>query len=123
MGNDVTFKRVKSIVFGKQDEDLFNALSKSGYFDKNWNSKIKELIKSDLYGTKEDLSTFTREQENSIVDIIKRYIKDIKILPTEKVVNEIVSGAVNEVVCDKENIDKSKEALRALSNLQRFRKK
>ena len=51
MDNNVTFKRVKSIVFGKKDEDLFNSLNKSGYFDKNWNSKIKELIKSDLYGS------------------------------------------------------------------------
>ena len=40
MDNNVTFKRVKSIVFGKKDEDLFNSLNKSGYFDKNWNNKI-----------------------------------------------------------------------------------
>ena len=115
MGNNVTFKRVKSIVFGKQDEDLFDELNKSGYFDKNWNNKIKELIKSDFYGSKENLVTFTKEQEISIVDIIKKYIKNINISSNDKVVNE--------VVCDKENIDKSKEALQALSNLQRFRKK
>ena len=115
MGNNVTFKRVKSIVFGKQDEDLFDELNKSGYFDKNWNNKIKELIKSDFYGSKENLVTFTKEQEISIVDIIKKYIKNINTTSNDKVVNE--------VVCDKENIDKSKEALQALSNLQRFRKK
>jgi hypothetical protein len=115
MGNNVTFKRVKSIVFGKQDEDFFYELNKSGYFDKNWNNKIKELIKSDFYGSKENLMTFTKEQENSIVDIIKKYIKDINSSSNHKVFNE--------VVCDKENIDKSKEALQALSNLQRFRKK
>ncbi len=115
MANKVTFKRVKSIVFGKQDEDFFNELNKSGYFDKNWNNKIKELIKSDFYGSKENLVIFTKDQENVIVDIIKKYIKDIKLLPNDK--------AIDEVVCDKENIDKSKEALQALSNLQRFRKK
>jgi len=115
MDNNVTFKRVKSIVFGKKDEDLFNSLNKSGYFDKNWNSKIKELIKSDLYGSKEKLVTFTKEQEIVIVDIIKKYIKNIDSLPNDKFVNEVVS--------DKENIDKSKEALQALSNLQKFRKK
>ena len=115
MDNNVTFKRVKSIVFGKKDEDLFNSLNKSGYFDKNWNSKIKELIKSDLYDSKEKLVTFTKEQEIVIVDIIKRYIKNIDSLPNDKFVNEVVS--------DKENIDKSKEALQALNNLQKFRKK
>lgn len=115
MGNKVTFKRVKSIVFGKQDEELFDELNKSGYFDKNWNSKIKELIKSDFYNSKENLVTFTKEQEIGIVDIIKKYIKNINIISNDKVINE--------VACDKENIDKSKEALQALSNLQRFRKK
>ncbi|MGH4050762.1 MAG: hypothetical protein ACREVX_05320 [Clostridium sp.] len=115
MGNKVTFKRVKSIVFGKQDEELFNELNKSGYFDKNWNNKIKELIKSDLYGSKKNLMTFTKEQELSIVDIIKKYVKNIELLPNDK--------ASTEVACDKENIDKSKEALQALRNLQRFRKK
>ena len=115
MGNKVTFKRVKSIVFGKQDEDLFNSLNKSGYFDKNWNNKVKQLIKSDFYGGKENLMTFTKEQEVSIVDIIKKYIKNTEVLPSGK--------AITEVACDKENIDKSKEALKALSNLQRFRKK
>ncbi len=115
MDNNVTFKRVKSIVFGKQDEDLFNSLYKSGYFDKNWNNKIKELIKLDFYGSKEKLVTFTKEQEIGIVDIIKIYIKNIKSSPNDKFVNEAVS--------DKENIDKSKEALQALGNLQRFRKK
>ncbi|MBU3111604.1 hypothetical protein [Clostridium lacusfryxellense] len=115
MANKVTFKRVKSIVFGKQDEDFFNELNKSGYFDKNWSNKIKQLIKSDFYGRKEDLVIFTKDQENVIVDIIKKYIKDIK-LPLN-------DNAIDEVVCDKENIDKSKEALQALSNLQRFRKK
>jgi len=34
-----------------------------------------------------------------------------------------MTSLLNEVVPDKENIDKSKEALQALSNLQRFRKK
>jgi hypothetical protein len=116
MDNNVTFKRVKSIVFGKQDEDLFNSLNKSGYFDKNWNNKIKELIKSDFYGSKEKLGTFTKEQEIGIVDIIKKYIKNINSTPpNDKLVNKVVS--------DKENIDKSKEALQALSNLKRFRKK
>ncbi len=115
MDNNVTFKRVKSIVFGKQDEDLFNSLNKSGYFDKNWNNKIKELIKSDLYGSKENPVTFTKEQEIGIIDIIKKYIKNINSSPNDKFVNEVVP--------DKENIDKSKEALQALSNLQRFRKK
>jgi len=115
MGNKVTFKRVKSIVFGKQDEELFNELNKSGYFDKNWNNKVKQLIKSDFYGGNENLMTFTKEQEISIVDIIKKYIKNTELLPSDK--------ASNEVACDKENIDKSKEALKALSNLQRFRKK
>ena len=115
MANKVTFKRVKSIVFGKQDEDLFNELNKSKYFDKNWNNKIKELIKSDFYASKENLVIFTKDQENVIVDIIKKYIKDIKLSPNDKVIDE--------VVCDKENIDKSKEALQALNNLQRFRKK
>ena len=115
MGNKVTFKRVKSIVFGKQDEDLFNSLNKSGYFDKNWNNKVKQLIKSDFYGGKESLMTFTKEQEASIVDIIKKYIKNTELLPSGE--------AITEVACDKENIDKSKEALKALSNLQRFRKK
>ena len=115
MDNNVTFKRVKSIVFGKQDEDLFNSLNKSGYFDKNWNNKIKELIKSDFYGSKEKLVTFTKEQEVVIVDIIKKYIKNTNSSPNDKFVNEVAS--------DKENIDKSKEALQALSNLQRFRKK
>ena len=119
MGNIVTFKRVKSIVFGKQDEDFFNELNKSGYFDKNWNNKMKELIKSDFYERKESLVTFTKEQESSIVDIIKKYIKYIKLSTNGKIVNEVI----NEIVCDKENIDKSKEALQALSNLQRFRKK
>jgi len=115
MDNNVTFKRVKSIVFGKQDEDLFNSLNKSGYFDKNWNNKIKELIKSDFYGRKEKLVTFTKEQEIGIVDIIKKYIKNTNSSPNDKSVNEVAS--------DKENVDKSKEALQALSNLQRFRKK
>ena len=115
MDNNVTFKRVKSIVFGKQDEDLFNELNKSGYLDKNWNSKIKELIKSDFYGSKEKLVTFTKEQEIVIEDIIKKYIKNSKLSPNDKIVNE--------VVCDRDNKDKSKEALQALSNLQRFRKK
>jgi len=115
MGNNVTFKRVKSIVFGKQDEDLFNSLNKSGYFDKNWNNKVKQLIKSDLYGGKESEIMFTKEQEIGIVDIIKKYIKNTELLPRDK--------ATSEVACDKENIDKSKEALKALTNLQRFRKK
>lgn len=115
MGNNVTFKRVKSIVFGKQDEDLFNELKKSGYLDKNWNNKVKDLIKSDFYGSKENIVTFTKAQESVIVDIIKKYIKNIKVSSND--------GVVNEVVCDKENIDKSKEAVQALSNLQRFRKK
>jgi len=115
MGNNVTFKRVKSIVFGKQDEDLFNELKMTGYFDKNWNNKVKELIKSDFYGCKENIVTFTKEQESVIVDIIKKHIKNINVSSNDEVVNE--------VVCDKENIDKSKEALQALSNLQRFRKK
>jgi len=115
MGNNVTFKRVKSIVFGKQDEHLFNELNKSGYFDKNWNNKVKELIKSDFYSNKENIVIFTKEQESVIVDIIKKYIKDINLSSNDEVVNEIA--------CDKENIDKSKEALQALSNLQRFRKK
>lgn len=115
MDNNITFKRVKSIVFGKQDEDLFNELNKSGYLDKNWNSKIKELIKSDFYGSKEKLMTFTKEQESSIVDIIKKYIENNDLSPNDKCDNEITS--------DKENRDKSKEALQALSNLKRFRKK
>jgi|GEM_PF-3039277 len=115
MDNNVTFKRVKSIVFGKQDEDFFNSLNKSGYFDKNWNNKIKQLIKSDFYGSKEKLVTFTKEQEIVIVDIIKKYLKNIKSSLNDKFVNEVAS--------DEENIDKSKEALQALSNLQRFRKK
>ncbi|MCB2295782.1 hypothetical protein LGK95_20105 [Clostridium algoriphilum] len=115
MDNNVTFKRVKSIVFGKQDEDLFNSLNKSGYFDKNWNNKIKELIKSDFYGSKEKLVTFTKEQEIGIVDIIKKYIKNINLSPNDKFVKDVFS--------DKENIDKSKQALQALSKLQRFRKK
>jgi hypothetical protein len=115
MGEKVTFKRVKSLVFGKQDEDLFNELERSGYFDKNWNNKIKELIKSDFYASKESVVTFTKEQEIGIVDIIKKYIKNIDLSSNENVACE--------VVCDKENIDKSKEALQALSNLQRFRKK
>ncbi|MBU3179910.1 hypothetical protein [Clostridium psychrophilum] len=115
MDNNVTFKRVKSIVFGKQDENLFNELNKSGYLDKNWNSKIKELIKSDFYGRKERLGTFTKEQEIGIEDIVKKYIKNSKISPNDKIVNE--------GVCDKDNKDKSKEALKALSNLKRFRKK
>jgi len=115
MDNNVTFKRVKSIVFGKKDEELFNELNKSGYFDKNWNNKIKELIKSDFYGSKEKLVTFTKEQEIVIIDIIKKYIKNINSSPNDKFVNEVSS--------DEENIDKSKEALQALSNLQRFRKK
>ena len=59
--------------------------------------------------------TFTKAQESVIVDIIKKYIKDIKVSSNDEVVNE--------VVCGKENIDKSKEAIKALSNLQRFRKK
>ena len=115
MDNNVTFKHVKSIVFGKKDEDLFNELNRSGYFDKNWNSKIKELIKSDFYGRKETLVTFTKEQESAIVDIIKKHIKNINLSPNDKVFNDVIP--------DKENIDKSKEALEALSNLQRFRKK
>lgn len=115
MDNNVTFKRVKSIVFGKQDEDLFNELNKSGYLDKNWNSKIKELIKSDFYGSKEKLVTFTKEQEIGIVDIIKKYIENNKLSPKDKCDNEIIS--------DEDNRDKSKEALQALSNLKRFRKK
>lgn len=115
MGNNITFKQVKSIVFGKQDEELFNKLKNSGYFDKNWNNKVKELIKSDFYSSKENIVTFTKEQESVIVDIIKKQIKNINLSSNKNVVNE--------VVCDKENIDKSKEALKALSNLQRFRKK
>ena len=115
MGNNITFKRVKSVVFGKQDEDFFSELKKSGYFDKNWNNKVKELIKSDFYGSKENIVTFTKAQESVIVDIIKKYIKNIKVSSNNEVVNE--------VVCDKENIDKSKEVIRALNNLQRFRKK
>jgi len=115
MDNNVTFKRVKSIVFGKKDEEFFNELNKSGYFDKNWNNKLKELIKSDFYGSKEKLVTFTKEQEIVIVDIIKKYIKNINSSPNDKFVNEVASA--------EENIDKSKEALQALSNLQRFRKK
>ena len=115
MSNNVTFKRVKSIVFGKQDEDLFNELKKSGYLDKNWNNKVKDLIKSDFYGSKENIVIFTKAQESVIIDMIKKYIKNIKVSSNDEVANE--------VVCDKENIDKSKEALKALSNLQRFRKK
>jgi len=111
MGNNVTFKRVKSIVFGKQDEDLFDELNKSGYFDKNWNSKIKQLIKLDFYGSKEKSVIFTEDQESVIVDIIKKYIKNVN------------SSNNDEVVVDKESIDNSKEALQALSTLQRFRKK
>jgi hypothetical protein len=116
LDNIVTFKRVKSIVFGKQDEDLFNELNKSGYLDKNWNSKIKELIKSDFYGSKEKLVTFTNEQEICIVNIIKEYIKGIKLSPNDKCDNEIASDK-------EENMDKSKEALQALNNLKNFRKK
>ncbi|MBU3181731.1 hypothetical protein [Clostridium psychrophilum] len=116
MDNNITFKRVKSIVFGKQDEDLFNELNKSGYLDKNWNSKIKKLIKSDFYGSKKKLVTFTKEQEICIVNIIKKYIKDIKLSPNGKCDNEIASDK-------EENMDKSKEALQALNNLKNFRKK
>ena len=115
MDNNITFKRVKSIVFGKQDEDLFNELNKSGYLGKNWNSKIKELIKSDFYGSKDKLVTFTKEQEISIIDIIKKYIKNNELSTKDNCDNEIIS--------DKQNRDKSKEALQALSNLKRFRKK
>jgi hypothetical protein len=110
-----TFKRVKSIVFGKHDEEFFNELNNTGYFDRNWNNKIKELIKADFYGSKEKDMPFTEEQENAIVDIIKRYIKNIKVSSNEEVFNE--------VIVDKEVIDKSKEAIQALSNLQKFRKK
>ena len=59
--------------------------------------------------------TFTKEQEISIVDIIKKYIKNNELSPNDKCDNEIIS--------DKENRDKSKEALQVLSNLKRFRKK
>ena len=111
MDNVVTFKRVKSIVFGKNDEDFFDELNNSGYFNKNWNNKVKELIKSDFYGSKEKPVIFTQDQESVIVDIIKKYIKNVN------------SSYNDEVVVDKENIDKSKEALQALSTLQRFRKK
>jgi hypothetical protein len=120
VNDSVTFKRVKSIVFGKNDEDFFIELTDSGYFDKNWNCKIKDLIKADFYGRKEKIEPFTKEQESAIVDIIKRHIGDINLLSKEEVAKEEV---LDEVVADKEVIDKSKEAILALSNLQRFRKK
>jgi hypothetical protein len=120
VNDSVTFKRVKSIVFGKNDEDFFIELTDSGYFDKNWNCKIKDLIKADFYGHKGKIEPFTKEQENAIEEIIKRHIRDIKLLSNEGGAKEEV---FNEVVADKEVIDKSKEAIQALSNLQRFRKK
>jgi hypothetical protein len=115
MDDNSTFKRVKSIVFGKHDEDFFNELYIAGYFDKNWNNKIKDLIKADFYGSREKTMTFTQEQENAIVDIIKRHITDIR--PSSD------KQAIDDVVSDKEVIDKSKEAIQALNNLQKFRRK
>jgi hypothetical protein len=110
-----TFKQVKSIVFGKHDEELFNQLSKEGYFDRNWNNKIKDLIKADFYGRKENNTTFTQEQEKAIIDIIKRHFSDFKFVPNE--------DSYKEVVAEREVIDKSNEAIQALNNLQKFRKK
>ncbi len=115
MDDNVTFKRVKSIVFGKHDEDFFNELNNSGYFDKNWNNKIKELIKLDFYSTKEKPLIFTEEQESAIIDIIKKYTKSINSSPNDQILNEVVVA--------KENITTSKEAIQALNNLQKFRNK
>jgi len=115
MDDNATFKRVKSIVFGKHDENFFNELNNSGYFDKNWNNKIKELIKSDFYCSKENPVIFTEEQESAIIDIIKKYTKSINSSPSDQILNEIV--------VTKENIATSKEAIQALNNLQKFRNK
>lgn len=115
MDDNGTFKRVKSIVFGKHDESFFYELNAAGYFDKNWNNKIKELIKADFYSSKGKTITFTQEQENAIIDIIKKHVKDIKPYSNEEVFDEFVE--------EKEVVDKSKEAIQALNNLQKFRRK
>lgn len=115
MDDNSTFKRVKSIVFGKYDEDFFNELNDSGYFDKNWNTKVKELMKSDFYSSKENLGIFSIEQENAILEIIKKYLKNINLSSIKEIDNEVIA--------DKEDISKSEEAIEALNNLQRFRSK
>ena len=115
MKENGTFKQVKSIVFGKHDEEFFNQLSKEGYFDRNWNNKIKELIKGDFYGRKENNKLFTQEQELAIIDIIKRNFSDLKFVNAEE--------PYKEVAAEREIIDKSNEAIQALNNLQKFRKK
>ena len=115
MKDNCTFKQVKSIVFGKHDEEFFNELSKEGYFDRNWNNKIKELIKADFYGRKENDTLFNHEQELAIIDIIKKHFSDFKFVHAEE--------SYKEVAAEREIIDKSNEAIQALNNLQKFRKK
>lgn len=114
MADTTTFKQVKSIVFGKHDEAFFNELNDSGYFDKNWNNKVKDLIKSDFYDSK-GTSGFTKEQENAIINIIKAYIKDANI--------SSVKETTDEAAADKEALARSEEAIQALNNLQKFRSK
>lgn len=104
--NSTTFRKVKSIVFNKDDEEFYNTLEKIGYFDKTFNERIKKFIKDDIENNKGSTSVFTKEQEEAILSIIRNNFKNL---------------SVDETSLDKEEPKPSKEALGALSVLNSLR--
>lgn len=107
---ETAFRKVKSIVFNKDDEDFFNKLSEAGYFDKTFNERIKKLIRDDFEKNVGSTPAFTKEQEEAILTIVKNNFKNISI--------------DNDDIGQDNKIDEPSEAaVNALSNLMDFRKK
>ena len=104
---ETAFRKVKSIVFNKNDEEFFDKLSKAGYFDKTFNERVKNLIRDDFEKNTGSTPVFTKEQEEAILTIIKNNIKNIS-------VNE-------EDATTKEAYEPSEAAKKALDNLFKMR--
>lgn len=106
---ETAFRKVKSIVFNKDDEEFFNKLSKAGYFDKTFNERVKKLIKADFEKNAGSTSAFTKEQEEAILAIIKSNFKNISVDKDEDIKKE------------EEEVKPSKAAIAALGNLMDIR--
>jgi hypothetical protein len=105
MKEEGSFKCIKPIIFGKDDEQFFKELNDTGYFDKDWNEKIKKLMKADFYAPRvEDEQGFNEKQKGDILYIVKNYI-DNKLDQSVETIKDIAQDIRKNI----KNIEVSKE--------------
>lgn len=65
---------VKSVSFGKDDEDILDYCVNTKKINDNFSDYVKDLIRQD----KEKGFRFTKEQEKAIIELIKKYAPAVK---------------------------------------------